>query len=114
MSRFLRGRNAIAYSGALLFSAFGFTTAAHAADDWPTKPITIIVPASPGGATDIVSRLLAEKMQEDFGEAVVVENKAGAAGIIGTQQLTRAKPDGYTLIMGNLDRKSVVSQMTEE
>jgi len=114
MSRFLRGLNAIAYSGALLFSAFGFTTAAHAADDWPTKPITIIVPASPGGATDIVSRLLAEKMQEDFGEAVVVENKAGAAGIIGTQQLTRAKPDGYTLIMGNIGPNAINYHMYED
>src|SRR5690625_5389103 len=102
MSRFLRGLNAIAYSGALLFSAFGFTTAAHAADDWPTKPITIIVPASPGGGTDIVLGLLAGKKPRNFGGGGGVENKAGGGGLIGTQKITSAKTDGLTLSLGNI------------
>src|SRR5699024_9217949 len=102
------------YSGALLLSSLVLATTAQAEEDWPTKPVTIIVPAAPGGATDIVSRLLAEKLQEDLGEAIVVENKAGAAGIIGTQQLARAKPDGYTLIMGNIGPNAINYNMYED
>src|SRR5690625_2975483 len=113
MSRFLRGLNAIAYSGALLFSAFGFTTAAHPADDWPTRPITIIVPACPGGATRLLSRLLADEMQDDLGQAGGGGNKAGAAGTIGTQQLTGANPDGHTLIIGNIGAAAINSHMYE-
>lgn len=71
---------------------------------WPERPVTIIVPASAGGTTDIVARMLSEKMGNDLGQTVVVENRAGAAGIIGTQALVRAKPDGYTLVMGNMAR----------
>lgn len=79
---------------------------AHATT-WPTKAITIIVPAAPGGTTDIATRLLAEQLQQELNQPVVVENKAGAAGIIGAQQLARSKPDGYTLIMGNIGPNSI-------
>lgn len=83
------------------------SSAAFAEEAWPTKPITIIVPAAPGGTTDIATRMLAEELQKNLGQAIVVENKAGAAGIIGSQQLIRAKPDGYTLIMGNIGPNSI-------
>src|SRR3546814_5994733 len=79
---------------------------------WPERPVTIIVPAAPGGTTDMATRIIADKLAARLGQSVVVENRAGAAGIIGTQQLVRAQPDGYTLIMGNIgpnaikDRKS--------
>ena len=74
---------------------------------WPERPVTIIVPASAGGTTDIVARMLSEKMGNDLGQTVVVENRAGAAGIIGTQALVRAKPDGYTLVMGNIGPNAI-------
>ncbi len=69
---------------------------------WPERPITIVVPAAAGGTTDIAARVLAEKMGKDLGTSIVVENKGGGGGSIGTAQVARAKPDGYTLLMGNI------------
>jgi len=69
---------------------------------WPDRPITIVVPAAAGGTTDIAARVLAEKMSKDLGTAIVVENKGGGGGSIGTAQVARAKPDGHTLLMGNI------------
>lgn len=72
------------------------------AADWPARPITIVVPAAAGGTTDIAARVLAEKIGKDLGTSIVVENKGGGGGSIGTAQVARAKPDGYTLLMGNI------------
>ncbi|HYG42494.1 MAG TPA: tripartite tricarboxylate transporter substrate binding protein [Bordetella sp.] len=74
---------------------------------WPERPVTIIVPAAPGGTTDIATRIIADKLSSQLGQSVVVENRAGAAGIIGSQQLVRAAPDGYTLIMGNIGPNAI-------
>ncbi len=80
--------------------ALALTPASHAA--WPDKPIKLIVPAAPGGTTDITARLLSEKIGAELGTTIVVENRAGAAGIIGTQALIQAPPDGYTIGFGNI------------
>ena len=65
---------------------------------FPTKPIRIVVPFSPGGSTDTLARLIAQKMSESWGQAVVIENRTGAGGTIGTGIVAKASPDGYTLL----------------
>lgn len=74
-------------------------SAAASAQDWPTKPIRIIVPYSPGGGTDSVARLMAQRMSAAFGQSVVVENKPGASTNIGTELVARAPADGYTVLV---------------
>ncbi|MGE8452362.1 MAG: Bug family tripartite tricarboxylate transporter substrate binding protein, partial [Pseudomonadales bacterium] len=73
--------------------------AAHAADGWPTRPITLIVPSAPAGSTDIVARLIGEQFQKVLGQPAIVENRPGASGNIGTEAAARANPDGYTLLV---------------
>src|SRR3954449_12869843 len=68
-------------------------------EQFPTRPITLIVPFAPGGATDIVARLVAVHVGEDLGQSVVIDNRAGGAGNIGTHAAARANPDGYTLVL---------------
>jgi tripartite-type tricarboxylate transporter receptor subunit TctC len=74
--------------------------AAHAQEKYPTRPIRVIVPSVAGGGTDISARLIAPRMSEYLGQPVVVENRAGAAMIIGSDLVAHAAPDGYTLLMG--------------
>jgi tripartite-type tricarboxylate transporter receptor subunit TctC len=71
------------------------------AQDYPTKTIRIVVPFAPGGGSDAITRMLAEKMSGDLKTSVIVENKPGASGIIGTDAVFKAAPDGYTLLVAN-------------
>jgi tripartite-type tricarboxylate transporter receptor subunit TctC len=70
------------------------------AQSYPDKAITLIAPFSAGGALDLIARSVAQKLNDEWGQSVVVDNKAGAAGIIGTQYVARAAPDGYTILLG--------------
>jgi tripartite-type tricarboxylate transporter receptor subunit TctC len=85
-------------AGALALSVF---SAAVGAADYPNRPIKLIAPYPPGGQTDIVARLVAQPLAEALGGAVVVENKPGANGVLGHDLVAKAKPDGYTLLVGN-------------
>lgn len=76
--------------------------ASHAQEWQPDRPIRLVVPFGPGGATDIVGRVLAAKISSSLGQQVVVDNRAGAGGIIGTMNVREAKPDGYTLLVSTI------------
>ncbi len=69
------------------------------AEDYPTRPIRIVVPFGAGGPADVTARLIGNVLQENFGQPVVVENRTGAGGVIGTQEAVKSPPDGYTLLM---------------
>ena len=77
------------------------------AQAWPEKPIRLIVGFAPGGFTDVLARLIGQKLQERLGQSVLVENKAGAAGTIGADIVAKSKPDGYTLLLGHSNSNSV-------
>ena len=80
----------------LLFVFLALALPAHA-QDFPTKPIKLIVPFPPGGPNDIIARVVASKMQELIGQPVVIDNRGGAGGMIGTDAVAKAEPDGYTI-----------------
>ena len=86
--------------GTLCACLLGITLVASAQQNYPVRPIRIIVPSAAGGGTDSTTRLIAPKLDEFFGQRVLVENRAGAGSIIGSEMVARAAPDGYTLLTG--------------
>ncbi len=90
-------RTVLTLSLTLLASALG-AGAAHAQAAWPARPITVVVPFPAGGQTDIVARLVAEPMSKELGQPIVIENKPGVNGSLASDQVSRAAPDGYTLV----------------
>ena len=91
-------RRALAMLAAL---AVAGSCAGALAQEWPSKPLRFIAPNLPGGPTDILARLIGQKLAERLGQSVVIENRAGAAGNIGTEAAAKSPPDGYTLVTGN-------------
>src|SRR3546814_14701685 len=83
-----------------------FGASAHAAD-YPSQAIRVIVPFAPGGSTDIVARIVTQRMSQELGQTMVVENKGGAGGAIGAAEAARAKPDGYTLSIATFSTLAV-------
>lgn len=83
------------------------TGVAGAQTTYPTHPIRVIVPYVPGGATDYAARLVSEKAREFLGQNIIIDNKAGAGGLLALEDLTRSKPDGYTLMIGNVSTNAI-------
>ena len=92
---FLLGLSALA-------TAFGISPAAYAQDGWPTKTVKLVVPFAAGGTSDILARHLAAQLQLSLKQTVIVENKAGAGGVIGADSVAKAPNDGYTLLVGTI------------
>lgn len=90
------------------FAALALAAAAQAQGvAWPTHPVTMVVPFPPGGGTDTGARIVAQKLSLKWGQQVIVENKGGAAGQIGADMVAKAKPDGYTILMGNVGTQAI-------
>ena len=84
---------------------------AFAQGDWPSKPIRIVVPYPAGGTTDQLARAIAQPLQETLGQPIIVENKAGAGGTLGTDLVAKSAPDGYTFVFGNSGPSATASLM---
>ena len=88
-----------ALGGALAVSASVWAQG-HAAQDYPSRPVRMIVPQSAGSGVDLIARIIAQKLTDSFGQQVVVDNRPGANGIIGLEMAAKSKPDGYTMVLG--------------
>jgi len=80
---------------------------AQSGDSYPTRPVKILVPYAPGGATDIIARIVSGKLTESFGQSVVVENRPGASGNLALEAVAKAPADGYTLLVGNVSTNAI-------
>jgi len=108
MSRtFSSTRRTLTLAAASALGLLALTPLAAQAQAFPTKAITIIVPFSAGGTTDILARVLGQFMSKDLGQPVIIDNRAGAGGNIGTQLVARAAPDGYTILMGTVGTHAI-------
>src|SRR3954469_24923078 len=84
----------------LLLAALGLPAGAGRAETWPSKPIRFVVPLPAGGGNDLLARIIAPRLGERLGEPVVIDNRAGAGGTIGSDLVAKAPPDGHTILMG--------------
>ncbi len=87
-----------------LYACLFLALAAHAASaqTWPAKPVKIVVPFAPGGSADTLGRLVGQRLSEQFKQSVIVENRPGAGGVLGSELVARAQPDGYTLVVSGI------------
>ena len=91
----------------LLALAVTMAGSAFAQGAFPSRPVTLVVPFPPGGGTDTGARIVAQKLGAKWGQTVIVENKGGAAGMIGADVVAKTKPDDYTLLMGNIGTQAI-------
>src|SRR2546421_9459293 len=93
--------------GSTLFFLLGAAASAQDAGNYPNRPVMMIVPFAPGGASDFVARIIQHGVSDILGQQIVVDNRPGAAGMIGTESAARAAPDGYTTFLGNIGTLSI-------
>ena len=96
---------------AVLFGALALASAQAVAAGFPEKPLTLIVPFAAGGPTDVLARVIAESLGKNLGQTVIVENTPGAGGTVGNTRASRATPDGYTLLIGNVGTLAVTATL---
>ncbi|MDP1840938.1 MAG: tripartite tricarboxylate transporter substrate binding protein, partial [Reyranella sp.] len=107
MAHLLSRRTALLAAGALPAAAL-LPSGSRAQAAWkPTQSVRVVVPAAPGGGTDIIGRLLAAHLQQAWGQSCVVDNKSGAGGVIGSMEVIKSPPDGNTILMGNIGPQSI-------
>ena len=85
-----------------------------AADAWPNQPLKLLVGFAPGGANDIVARILAKELQQSLGETVVVDNKPGAGGLIASEAVAKAPKNGYTLLLGSIGNNTIAPVLAKK
>src|SRR5688572_11209894 len=96
-----RALGSVIAAGVAAATFAGLTLHATAAD-YPARPVRLVVPFAPGGGSDVVGRIIGQKLTESFGQTVVVDNRPGAASMIGTDLVAKSLPDGYTLLLADL------------
>jgi tripartite-type tricarboxylate transporter receptor subunit TctC len=106
MMRFLAGRRAATWT-LILAGLTGLVGPAAAQAPWPSKPISYVVPFAPGGNTDTLARLLSKDLQAGLGQTIVIENKPGAGGNLGSDFVAKAAPDGYTILGGTISTHAI-------
>ena len=105
-------RATLSVMAATALVALGATGAAQAQSDYPNKPVRLVVPYAPGGATDVIGRVLAKQLSEALGQQFVVDNRAGAGGSLGAGQVAKSPADGYTLLMGAFTSHTINAALT--
>src|ERR1700761_7742172 len=103
----------MAVAAALAYLALAFGSPSHA-QPWPSRPVTIITPFAAGSVTDTTARIIAGFLQERLGRTFIVENKAGAGGLIAAQTVARAEPDGYTLLLTTNSTHSAATSLYKQ
>jgi tripartite-type tricarboxylate transporter receptor subunit TctC len=103
----------LAAAGLLLGSVLCLTLPVAQAQTYPSKPVRLVVGFAPGGGTDVLARLLAQKLAEDMGQPFIVDNRAGATGMIGAKIVATATPDGYTLLMGHVNSQAIAPALMD-
>ena len=94
--------------GAVIACALlALTASAHSQSNYPQRPVRMVIPFAPGGASDFVGRIMQTKMSEELGQQLVIDNRTGAAGNIGVEVAARANPDGYTILLGNVGTMAI-------
>ncbi len=102
-----------ALARALAAGALGLAAGpALAQGDYPQRPVTVVVPWAPGGSSDAFGRVLAARLGTELGRPVVIDNRGGANGTIGSQQVSRARPDGYTLLLSSTSTYAIATHTT--
>jgi len=97
---------------ASLLAAFALVPATGSAQAWPVKTVRIVVPFAPGGASDTLGRIVANKLGESLGQSFVIENRAGAGGVLGSELVARSAPDGYTLLVSGVASHAIAPAMS--